>query len=304
MVTGSTNGPDEVTTKEYAVTIDEHRLRELTEESSDLQSDALQATKQALDEYVELSHEEEAPPPVAAARAEHDGEEGSAPVSTRRLLVGALVAGGFGVAVASLFAGAAAAGASTTGDVDILETAASIEVLAVATYGKALTLPFIGGSSANPVVKAFAQTTKAQHAQHLQAFNAAAARLGGAKQTKPDPKYAKIVQAAVPTLKSAADVVSLARTLELVAAETYVKDCSELSSQSARTVMASIMGVEAQHVAVLDAVGALLAAGAPQLIALSPTNVAKLPAVAGSVGIPYPFWPTAQASPATEGAVK
>lgn len=287
------------------MTIDEDRLEELTEQSADLQTDALRATRKALDEYVELSQEERGRDLPSGEEPASDAERPDASGSAgRRALVGALVAGGFGVAVGTLFETAAAAAGTGTGDIAILQTAASIEVLAVATYGKALTLPFIGGSSANRVVKAFAQTTKSQHMQHLQAFNAATARLGGTRQTKPDPKYAKVVKAALPTLKGPSDVVKLARTLELVAAETYVKDCSELSSRSARAVMASIMGVEAQHVAVLDAVGALLGAGAPQLIALSPTNVAKLPAMAGSVGIPYPFWPTSEASPETEGAVK
>lgn len=282
---------------------DEKRLRSLTEESADLQSDALQATRESLDEFVELSHEgqgQQAPDDRALASGEAGPSRG---VAASRAVVGALVAGGFAVAVASLFESAAAA-ATTTSDVEILQTAASIEVLAVSTYATALTLSFIGGSSANPVVKAFAMTTKGQHVEHLSAFNAAIAQLGGRKQTSPDPTYAKVVKAAVPTLKTPADVVSLARTLELVAAETYVADCSDLSNQSARKLMASIMGVEAQHVAVLDAVAALLSAGAPQLISLSPGNVSKLPKAAGSVGIPYTFWPTSKASPASQGAVK
>ena len=54
-----------------------------------------------------------------------------------------------------------------------LQTAASIENLAVATYGVALTLDFIGGASANPVVKAFSTKTMMQHQEHADAFNAA-----------------------------------------------------------------------------------------------------------------------------------
>ena len=79
-------------------------------------------------------------------------------------------------------------------DVQALQTAASLENLAVATYKTALTLPFIGGSSANGVVKAFAMKTMQQHTEHGQAFNAAAMKLGGKEQTKPDPKYLKVVQ--------------------------------------------------------------------------------------------------------------
>jgi hypothetical protein len=285
------------------LTYDESALRALTEESQDLQSDSLRTTNVALEEFVDVSKQESkragdaVDPSTVTADAEHRSQ-------ARTGMVGALMAGGFGAGIIALLDASTASASTTTSDVMILQTAASIEVLAVATYGKALTLPFIGGSSANPVVKAFAMTTKGQHAQHLAAFNGAAAQLGGKKQNSADPKYAPVVAKAVPTLKTPADVVKLATTLEMVAAQTYVDDCGLLSSTAARKVMASIMGVEAQHVAVLQAVGALLAAGAPQLISLAPGTAAKLPAVAGKVGIPYTFYPTAMASPPSEGAVK
>jgi hypothetical protein len=172
----------------------------------------------------------------------------------------------------------------------MLQTAASIEVLAVATYKTALTLPFIGGSSANPVVKAFVTTTMQQHQDHQAAFNAAVTRLGGTAQTNPDPALAKVVQAAVPGLTTPGPVVALALELEQGAAETYVADVAMLSDTNAKKVTASVMGVEAQHVSVLLAVQALLNAGAPQLITLSPADVANLPATAGSVGFPMAFF--------------
>ena len=50
----------------------------------------------------------------------------------------------------------------------------------MATYKTALTLPYIGGSAANPVVTKFAQVTMGQHVQHADAFNAAA-RASGAR---------------------------------------------------------------------------------------------------------------------------
>jgi len=71
-----------------------------------------------------------------------------------------------------------------------------------------------------------------------------------------------------------------------------------------RDRFASIMGVEAQHVAVLLAVQALLKADAPTLISLAPGTAAKLPSVAGSVGFPNAFYKTNSAAPATQGAVK
>ena len=125
---------------------------------------------------------------------------------------GILAAAGVVAALEGLSATPAFAASSP--DVRMLQTAASIEVLAVATYKTALTLPFIGGSSANPVVQGFAMTTMQQHQEHLAAFNAGVTRLGGTAQTAPDPALAKVVQAAVPGLTSPGPVVALALELE------------------------------------------------------------------------------------------
>lgn len=287
--------------------LDETALGDLVEESRDLQSAAMRQTRGSLDEMVELGHEQR-------ARSEIDPSESALGVEAAReginkgLLVGGAVATtAFGAALMSLAASPAFAASSA--DVQMLQTAASIENLAVSTYKTALTLPYIGGSSANGVVKAFAQTTMAQHAQHAQAFNAACTALGGQAQNSPDPKYVPVVNAAVASItkespsSGAMSVVSLAMTLENVAAETYVSFCSKFSDTNSKKVTASIMGVEAQHVATLTAVAALLKAGAPQLIALSPTVVTQLPAAAGSLGFPNAFYPTSSASPASEGAV-
>ena len=272
----------------------------LLEESQDLHSDSMITTSEALDEMVELGHE-------SRAAGAPEADEVQAFVSTRdSLMPGAfggkvLGAAGVGAAFATLLASKAVAGQPT--DIQILQTAASIEVLAVAMYQTALTLPFIGGSSANGVVKAFAQMTMSQHSQHEQAFNAAITQLGGKQQTNPDPALLQVVNKAKPGLTGPAQVVALALELEQGAAETYVANMSALSDANAKKVTASIMGVEAQHAAILLAVQALLAGNAAQLIALPPSPLSALPAAAGSVGFPNAFFPTNQARPATEGAL-
>lgn len=280
--------------------VDPRAMNVLLEESQDLHHDAMTVTTTALDELVETGNE-------ARARGSVDLEESRQVASSRaHLVTGALFGGGIlaaaGVANAfeTLFASPAFAASPT--DVQMLQTAASIEVLAVATYKKALTLPFIGGSSANPVVKVFATMTMQQHSQHLDAFNGAITGLGGKAQTNPDPVLNGVVQNAVPGLTSAGPVVALALELEQGAAETYVADVGALNDASAKKLMASIMGVEAQHASILLAVQALVTANAPQLIALPP-NVAGLPAAAGSVGFPQAFFPTDMARPANEGAL-
>lgn len=272
---------------------DDARLRELLEQSRDLHSDAMATTHVELDELVELAH--------------GDPWNDVDPTTRRATLLrglptsGVLAAAGLGAAMAALVASPAFA--DKTMDVQMLQTAASIENLAVATYDTAMSLDFIGGASANSVVKAFVEKTKEQHSQHAAAFNAAATRLGGKAQVQADPVLLGVVNKAKPSLTGAAQVVDLAIELEDGAAQTYVANTSAYANKNARSVAASIMGVEAQHVAILNAVKALLAGGAADLISLPP-DAAKLPAAAGSVGFPTAFYPTTQARPANEGAVK
>lgn len=286
------------------MTADPRALNELLEESQDLQADALRPTHETLDELVEFSQsfgQED----VASNLAFHQEHQRA----LRASLGGAPILGAAGgIALVGLMASAASA--SKSSDVQILQTAASIENLAVAAYKTALTLPYIGGSAANPVVTKFAQVTMGQHAQHADAFNAAAEHLGGKAQHKPDPAFVPVVNKAVASLGSATaaqgalGVVGLALELENIAAETYVKDTTLAKSATNKALFASIMGIEAQHVSVLLAVQALLMAGAPQLISLSPGTAAGLPAAAGSVGFPNAFYKTNMAAPAKQGAVK
>ena len=286
------------------MTPDPRALGELLEESQDLQADALRPTHEALDELVEISRASRDDDPVEDARFHEEH------VSSLRSSFGSATL--FGAAGGAALVGvlASAASASTSRDVQMLQTAASIEDLAVATYHTALTLPYIGGQSANAVVTKFAQVTMAQHREHAAAFNSAVVRLGGRRQTKPDPAFVPVVNKAVASLSGATDaqgtlgVVGLALELENIAAETYVKDTVLVRASSNKALFASIMGVEAQHVAVLLAVQALLQAGAPQLISLDPGTAAMLPSAAGSVGFPNAFYKTNSAAPVTQGAVK
>lgn len=186
-------------------------------------------------------------------------------------------------------------------DVMALQTAASLENLAVGVYQQAAGLPFI--KHGNKTVAAFIATTISQHSAHARAFNAAATQAGGKAQTAPNARYAAIVKKALPGIKGPADVVALAITLEDVAAQTYTKYTGDVRDARLRSLFASIAPVEAQHRAVLLAVRALLGAGKPELIAL-PTKVAALPAAAGPVGFPEGFYPVKNASPIAEGAVK
>ena len=261
--------------------IDTRLLEELTEQSMDLNSDAVRITAQALGDFTEVTREEQ---------------------SRRWWRRGGAVAGVAGVAALLTSGRAAAAPASSVGDdIMALQTAASIEILAISVYQTAAALPFI--KNGNKTIAAFIAKTTTQHQAHAKAFNGAATQAGGQAQTAPDPKYAAVVKTTLPTIKTTADVVKLAITLEDVAAQTYTKNVGQVSSAELRKLFASVAPVEAQHRATLLAVQALLAGNMNDLIAI-PTDVAKLPAAVGSVGFPDAFYPTASASPISEGAVK
>src|SRR5690349_3945238 len=113
--------------------LDDRALAQRIEESSDLHTDSMRATRAALDEIVEVGRE---------SHSARDPEEGTrvARETGQRLSAGALAATGLGAAMVGLFASQAFADQTT--DVQMLQTAASLENLAVATYDTALTLPF------------------------------------------------------------------------------------------------------------------------------------------------------------------
>ena len=261
--------------------LDQRAFEELIAESQDTHLDAMREMREVGRELVDLHHQ-------AAGDANTSPRAGGLGAGAKAFHLGVLGALGAG---AALLAASTPAGASQSADVKILSKAAAIEVLAINAYGTALGLPFIGGSSANPVVAAFARTTMAQHQQHLATFNSLISQLGGSPQTKPDPALLAVVSRAKPGLTTPLAVVELALELEQAAAQAYVADVTAFDSanKDAIRATASIMGVEAQHAAILRAVAALLKADAPQLIALSPTVVESLPVAAGSVGFPTAF---------------
>ncbi|MDQ1357472.1 MAG: hypothetical protein QOF20_2617 [Acidimicrobiaceae bacterium] len=286
------------------MSIDDRALRSLIVESADLQSDAMKTTKSGLSDVVEQGLERR-------ASGGFDPDETRAyHVERRRLLansvkgLGAFAGTAVGAGLLQMFT-APAASADTSMDVQAGQTAASIENLAVAVYNKAAGLPFMKNipAPAGPTVTVFVTQTIQQHTQHAAAFNAAVKALGGKEQTGLDMTvYNGVVVPALPTLKTPLDVVNFAAKLENVAAETYSAETAAVSDKMLRNAFSSIMGVEAQHAAVLYAVAALLQGGAPQLITIPPP-ADKLPAAAGKVGFPNSFIMTDQARPAAEGAV-
>jgi hypothetical protein len=281
---------------------DDGDLEALIEESNDLQSGAVAQGRASCEKLDDVGRLRAAHPPDL-------DRLGNASIGRRRLLK----AGCFGLAIlasggllrkplGSTVAAIVRRPQSVPSDavVQILQTAASLENLVVATYAAALELPFV---HENAVILQFAETTMQQHSEHGALFNAQAEDLGGERQDAPNPRYSEVVHAAMPTLTNAAAVVELAATLEEVATDTYLANLTLLRDATMRTLMASVMGVESQHLATLRAVGALIAAGVPELVAI-PTDLSALPASAGSVAFPLPFEVPNFASSPAEGAVR
>ncbi|MEP6695935.1 MAG: ferritin-like domain-containing protein [Pseudonocardiales bacterium] len=277
--------------------IDEKRLLELIEESEDLQVDAMRAAKEPLESIVEIGRERRASSEYKHLAAEDAAHRAS---MTRKVAVAGLAGAGFGAAL--IAASAVPAFAAANVDVQAMQTAASLENLAVVTYQTALTLPYI--KNGNAVVKAFAEKTMMQHSEHGKAFNAKVKELGGKEQTKPNPKYTPVVMGMVPKLKAGgpADVVGLAMLLEDIATSTYVKDVQTVTDPQVRVLFGTIAGVESMHLATLNAVSALLKGGLVAQIKLPP-DADKLPAATGMAAIPETFKKTDKASPPEEGAV-
>ena len=285
--------------------LDHDAFSELLEESRDIHSDAIRDAHTTHEALSEVAHERRTEPVNLDEIDRYN--------STRRDILARLglgggdlarrtiIPGGIAAALTALLARPAAADRPL--DVQILQTASSLEILAVATYGAALELDFI--KNGNPVVVAFAQTTMKQHDEHRAAFQAQTTKLGGTAQTNPNPKFAPVVEQAKPNLKTPLDVVNLAVTLEDVATQTYLQNIFLLDNDNTKTLMGSVMGVETQHAATLRAVKALLEANMADLVKIPiGPDVSRLPAAAGSVAFPNAFEPVTTIAEPETGAVK
>ena len=109
------------------MSVDEHALGELIEQSADLQADAMHQSTEALKEMVEVGHDRR-------RTGELDPEQDMAAATRRQELMrksllgaGTLAAAGFGAAVLGLFDTPAFADSAT--DIQMLQTAASLENL-------------------------------------------------------------------------------------------------------------------------------------------------------------------------------
>jgi hypothetical protein len=196
--------------------------------------------------------------------AEKDGAITRMSATRRNFLRGGLVTAGAlgggmvvaacgGSSPAATPAGAASSAAAEPVDLVVARLAASLEVLAVSTYQTVLDAAGKGALGAvPPAIGTFVTTAKMQHADHQNAWNAALTGAGKQAQTSPDPHYKKIVDSALPNVKTVVDAANLALTLETVAVETYTAGSALVTDKANRLVALTIAPVEAQHIAILN----------------------------------------------------
>ncbi|HUP84419.1 MAG TPA: ferritin-like domain-containing protein [Acidimicrobiales bacterium] len=172
--------------------------------------------------------------------------------------------GGLSVATAAVFAacgsdardessttmGHGPGSSSDKGDIQILRTASSLEVLAVDVYQKAID----SGLVKTPAVGDAAKLFQSQHREHAELFQGVTKKLGGDVFDRPNPVVLQSLQGPIGALKDEMDVLQLALMLEQAAAATYQSTVGAFKDLSLNQAAMSVGGVEARHVAVLSIV--------------------------------------------------
>ncbi len=190
---------------------------------------------------------------------------------------------------------------AASGDVPALRTATSLVVLAQSTYRSLAGLPAGGGARANAVVRDLISAAVIALGDARTALTSATTGAGGRPQTDPDPAYGPVVAQALPTVRTPADVVALALTLEDVLAQTLVADAAALSTPALRATALRVASAAAGRKASLLLVNSLLSSGRSDLV-VAPPDLAALPAAVGTIGFPDTRFPTGKASPPEEGS--
>ena len=186
-------------------------------------------------------------------------------------------------------------------DVQVLQTAASLENLLVTSYTTAARLPFVRDGSGQ--LRALIARNTAHHTAHAQAFNLSVRKAGGAEQHAADARYAGSVGRILAAMRDPSSLVGLFTELEDIVAQTFTRYAILAAGGGVRSLFASVAPVEAQHGAELLIVRTLLDSGRS-----GPAETAAaaktLPAAVGTAGIPQAVYPTADASAINEGAVR
>lgn len=145
-----------------------------------------------------------------------------------------------------------AAAAPANNDAAIAMLAASLEVLAVNTYGAALDAAGAGAlGDVPPAVAEFVTTAKAHHQAHLDAWNKVLTDAGAAAVTEPNATLKPTVDEQFAAVTDVTGAAKLALQLEEIAAATYLSASPMITDKAAIQLAGSIQVIDPQHAAIL-----------------------------------------------------
>jgi hypothetical protein len=133
------------------------------------------------------------------------------------------------------------------GDIKALQFAASLENLAVAAYKAGA--PLIK----TPAYLALATMFLGHHTDHAGLFNGAIKSFGGKEITEPNAAYLADFKPMLDALKTEADVLKFALTVETAAASTYFAQQGNLKGPKLGYTLMSVGATEYRHAALLSA---------------------------------------------------
>ncbi len=158
-----------------------------------------------------------------------------------------LGASAFTMLGSSLLTSSVAFGADKAGDVKIANVALNLEHQAIAAYGVGAGTGLLEG----PALAA-AKLFMSHHEAHRDSLIGVIKKFGGTPvEPKKNPKEYEAIAKAVPNIKTAADVLEFALTLEEQAAGAYIGVLTSFSEKDLIPVLAGIGAAEAQHAALL-----------------------------------------------------
>jgi len=191
----------------------------------------------------------------------------NARISNRREFLaasGLVAAGAFGLTV-PLRARATATPSPTPfawTDTDLLQTLASIENLAIATYQQILSLPSMLNGTGDASVAATFNTALSHHQAHAQQLNATLNMLGAAQQNGVDTALqSDVVGTNLAQAQTVSDVMGVVVGIEDASAQTYVRFSAGTRVPDIAKIFAAVAPVEAQHVTALLMLEALISDG-------------------------------------------
>ncbi len=142
--------------------------------------------------------------------------------------------------------------APSDGDLMIANVAASLEKLAVNTYGAALDAATSGAlGDVPPAVAEYVTTALSHHQAHLDAWNGVLTEAGQPAVDAPPAELEASVNEQFAMVTDVVGAAQLALSLEEVAAATYTKAIGDLESPAAITLAGSIQAVDRRHISVL-----------------------------------------------------